>query len=409
MKLTDIKIKNLFGLEQNNFDIHLNTKDGISLLYGINGIGKTTIIKLIEACLNCNFRILKIKKFDSIEISFEDGSIIKVFRDNDFEPGMDIPNCWVYLMGFEDYPIRYEYTNTKKHTSIFTFPLKKPDAIDDIDDNKIINEETTFSDNDYQYFTKEGQKKYKTINDILSNITNVYTIYATKEHSSGNSYYHSKYDNLYSENDEILYFKREQLLKLQKDIQNMLEVIDEYPKEDIKWYEKAQFDLIPITIPFNDRLEHYAAFIKDNFWDSTYKKPLKLLKKIINQNFGLIYKNLDFNEKDGIIFTPVNNNDNPVSYKKLSFGERKLISIFFDLILECKNDSIVFIDEPETSLHIDWQKIFVQNIEITMHEIKPNIQIVIMTHSPDIIDKYFLFSNELKSERYNYGNKYFEN
>ena len=405
MKLTNIRIYNLFGLEQNNFDIHLNAKDGISLLYGINGIGKTTIIKLIKACLDCDFRILKIKKFKTIEISFEDGSIIKVFRDDDFEPGMDIPNCWIGLMGFEDYPIRYEYTDTKNRSYIFSFPLKIADAIDDIDDNRIINEETTFSDNDFHYFTKEGQYNYNKIKDILSKITNVHTIYATKEHSSG---YNSMYDIVYSENDEILYFKRDQLLKLKKDIQNMLEIIDEFPKEDIKWYEKAQFDLIPITIPFIDRLEHNAAFIKDNFGDPTYERQLKLLKKIINQNFGLIYKNLDFNEKDGIIFAPVNKNDKPVSYKKLSFGERKLISIFFELILECKNNSIVFIDEPETSLHIDWQKIFVQNIEIVMNEINPNIQIVIMTHSPDIIDKYLLFSNELKSERDNYGNKYFE-
>jgi predicted ATP-dependent endonuclease of OLD family len=50
--------------------------------------------------------------------------------------------------------------------------------------------------------------------------------------------------------------------------------------------------------------------------------------------------------------------------------------------------STILIDEPEISLHIDWQRTLIKNLRI----LNPEAQIIVATHSPEIMaeveDKY---------------------
>ncbi|GBQ13317.1 hypothetical protein CFR78_14335 [Komagataeibacter rhaeticus] len=41
-------------------------------------------------------------------------------------------------------------------------------------------------------------------------------------------------------------------------------------------------------------------------------------------------------------------------------------------------------DEPELSLHIDWQ----ENLVPSLKKINPNSQVIFATHSPDIVGAY---------------------
>ena len=42
------------------------------------------------------------------------------------------------------------------------------------------------------------------------------------------------------------------------------------------------------------------------------------------------------------------------------------------------------IDEPEVSLHLIWQRVFIDK----MIEARKDIQIIVATHSPEIINRY---------------------
>jgi predicted ATP-dependent endonuclease of OLD family len=50
--------------------------------------------------------------------------------------------------------------------------------------------------------------------------------------------------------------------------------------------------------------------------------------------------------------------------------------------------STLLIDEPEISLHIDWQRELIKSIQT----LSPNLQLILATHSPEIMaevdDKY---------------------
>lgn len=69
----------------------------------------------------------------------------------------------------------------------------------------------------------------------------------------------------------------------------------------------------------------------------------------------------------------------------LSSGEKQIVIMIAHLIFEeaQKESGIFIIDEPELSLHIAWQEIFVQSII----EASPKTQFILATHSPSIIAK----------------------
>lgn len=76
----------------------------------------------------------------------------------------------------------------------------------------------------------------------------------------------------------------------------------------------------------------------------------------------------------------------PITIQNLSSGEKQLITFFANLIFNVRSNSsgIFVVDEPELSLHLSWQKIF---IEKTL-SINNNIQLIFATHSPEIIGKH---------------------
>ncbi|GAA0727741.1 AAA family ATPase [Sphingomonas japonica] len=73
---------------------------------------------------------------------------------------------------------------------------------------------------------------------------------------------------------------------------------------------------------------------------------------------------------------------NAINSESLSAGEKQMLSfICYNAFSE---DSIIFIDEPELSLHIDWQRMLFP----TLLRQKKNNQFIIATHSPFIYSKY---------------------
>lgn len=70
---------------------------------------------------------------------------------------------------------------------------------------------------------------------------------------------------------------------------------------------------------------------------------------------------------------------------ELSSGEKQIVAMLGSLIFlrDDKDPEVYFIDEPEVSLHLSWQDIFVD----ALLKACPKYQFVLATHSPNIISK----------------------
>ena len=121
-------------------------------------------------------------------------------------------------------------------------------------------------------------------------------------------------------------------------------------------------------------------------WSSTVEKERDALQprdgfvEIMNRMF---YKKkthvLDNNE---LAFTT--NSGKKLSAFELSSGEKQLYIILAEALLQRGKSCIYIADEPELSLHINWQEILVDSLR----ELNPMSQIVFATHSPDIVSHY---------------------
>lgn len=74
--------------------------------------------------------------------------------------------------------------------------------------------------------------------------------------------------------------------------------------------------------------------------------------------------------EDGTVITP----------NELSSGEKQLLILMIFVLAE-ETGVYFFWDEPEISLHIDWQRMLIR----TVRKLNPNGQLIISTHSPSII------------------------
>lgn len=66
---------------------------------------------------------------------------------------------------------------------------------------------------------------------------------------------------------------------------------------------------------------------------------------------------------------------------QLSSGEKQMLAILLTVLVEDNRPYVLFMDEPEVSLHIDWQQRLIDSVL----ELNPNVQIILATHSPAVI------------------------
>ena len=102
-----------------------------------------------------------------------------------------------------------------------------------------------------------------------------------------------------------------------------------------------------------------------------------LLYDIIDKLFSATRKTVDREKKE---FTLLFYGE-PIDLKVLSSGEKQMLTILLAVYLENEEPYVLFMDEPEVSLHVEWQKKLIGIIR----KMNPNVQIILSTHSPAMI------------------------
>lgn len=98
---------------------------------------------------------------------------------------------------------------------------------------------------------------------------------------------------------------------------------------------------------------------------------------MINLLFESTGKTIEIDDKNRVIFKK---GDLRIDLEKLSAGEKQMLLLLFTLFLMEDKPNVLLLDEPEISLHIEWQDKLVG----LMNELNPNCQIIMTTHSPNI-------------------------
>lgn len=108
-----------------------------------------------------------------------------------------------------------------------------------------------------------------------------------------------------------------------------------------------------------------AANLKNRFQDMVDELFAETGKRIDRQSNELQF--IQYNEK--------------LPPYLLSSGEKQILLILLTALTEDQEHYVLFMDEPEASLHFEWQKRLISLVR----ELNPNAQIMLTTHSPALI------------------------
>jgi len=110
--------------------------------------------------------------------------------------------------------------------------------------------------------------------------------------------------------------------------------------------------------------------------------PKKQFQDMIDELFTDTHKKID-RKSNEIQFIQTNGNGTTeiITPYQLSSGEKQMLAILMTVLVENREPYALLMDEPEISLHIDWQ----QRLIDLIRELNPNAQIILSTHSPALI------------------------
>lgn len=426
--LKKMQIDKLFN--RFNYTIVFNT--GITILTGPNGFGKSTILNIIEALSQKDLYFLFNVKFEKLVLWFDNFTLEIEKKDYDLILNGLIFKRDIYV-GFIDNEIfrrnrpylrrinddtwfdrrseqvykRGELQDTFFYNMLDSdeFELDEDELSKDhllllekiknavrelyfIKDQRLIKKKRIRRDrfeNDIIDVIEQIPNKMKA---LISEISNKYSDVANQLDSS----YPSRLFETEIGISEADY---------EKSINDMKQKFEKLGKYDI-------FEMKNISnVSFK---EEHAKALKIYFEDfnlkyAVYKKFIHQLDMFTDMiNNRLHFKSLRITRNEGIILIDDNENDESIKLSSLSSGEKQEIVMFFELIFSVSEGVLLLIDEPEISLHIAWQKIFMDDLERIVQLKKINV--IVATHSPQIISNHWdkqidlgeLYSNEFNKK-----------
>ena len=406
-----IQIDNLFG----RFNYNISTKsEGITIITGPNGFGKSTILRIINALSKGSIDYFMRLDFSSLEVSFDNDQKIVIKNG---EKGISIDDLKLPFFNEE----RQEYTRFIQRRP---WLQKTPGGFIDRRTDEYFTEDEYFyrifleDDRYYEHYGNKSEhqtmiklrQKLDQIKDwcgevrFISDQRLIRTVSRRSEESqvievirelpqrlktqiSKVSEEYSRVSNTLDSSYPKRLFAAKDGIKHQAEYQARLDEANE-KFEKLNMYDLVDMSIIDeknynptystaLKIYFDDFAEKYKVF-------QNLVSKLDLFTKIINSR--LTFKHIRITRDNGF---EVVDNDNPkkvLQLSQLSSGEKQEIVLFYELIFDTKEKLLLLIDEPEISLHITWQKKFLDDLlEVSK---QTELQVIVATHSPQVVSNH---------------------
>src|SRR5574344_193496 len=120
---------------------------------------------------------------------------------------------------------------------------------------------------------------------------------------------------------------------------------------------------------------------EDQLRAAEVSRPKKEFQDTIDDLFADTNKKIDRKSNEIQFIQTMGKHTEIITPYQLSSGEKQMLAILLTVLVENREPFALLMDEPEISLHIDWQ----QRLIHLIRKINPNAQIILSTHSPALI------------------------
>ncbi|MEI4968318.1 AAA family ATPase [Aeromonas caviae] len=444
IQLLSFEICNLYGLYTHKVNFKNSREDeNTIILHGKNGVGKTALLKSIIFTFNGSFSSLIKIPFNKINSTLSDGSSLSINRVKvDSNDLFSIENRKRKLYKLEIELIRnskkvatYTYEDVKnKHYRIID---NNPWMVQ-VDDDFILDRRTgeripvDFFDNESIDVSLSGKKSKRMIllnylkqikvhlvetNRLFSHTTknalikredNEQITPSVKNCAKQLAFHINKALKNYGETSQALDQSfpprfinaptpSMSLHDLKHRLQLLSQKISVLQDQGILDSKSLQpFDTESLDNVEHNKLEIMTLYVSDSeeklkTFDELSNK-VKLLLESLNNKFS--NKRIVLSKEQGLVV--YGQDDIEIELDDLSSGEQHEIVLLFELLFKVQPGTLVLIDEPELSLHVSWQKVFLPEL-ISISE-NVGFYSILATHSPFIVGDRFDLMIALDSE-----------
>lgn len=421
-RLKNVEIKGFWGA----YSVTTNFFQDANIFIGRNGTGKTTFINILQAVITVDIEMLQDMQFETVIINLEDGRKRRKIEVSKHAENLKYSSL-TYKIGNKTYELpilaandirffneRRGRLHPKFYKSIHEIKEELSSLIQlsylSVHREKIIHEDP-FSDSTKEYGNPIDIK----LNQLLGSLTKYQFQLETELSGLSKKFQENVLKSmLYNPDFDQVDIKKKINLNLRsisiglkqayRGLGILDNVISDTVEEHVKAISKATKsinnyvddnkspvfpnDVTPLTLLRRTekiiKLSADLEFRKDEIF-----KPINNYIKLLNDFHATKEFSLSEGNKGGISVTK---KDEKIPISQLSSGEKQLIILLTETLIQREAQTVFIADEPELSLHIEWQR----KIVPSLRKLNPNAQIILATHSPEIVGK--LKSNTINME-----------
>ena len=419
IRLESIEIDGLFGLYDHRID--LNLKDRVTLLHGPNGVGKTTTLGMVDALLRRNMGYFGRLPFRRFLLRFEDETELALTADESGETRRLAKLALERPDGQRELDEVRLITDADSIAAGVEYLARSPDGdgwIDERDGEFLRDREIV-----RRYGVPDpGGEQAPPWLDEFSRSTNTHFIRAQRLVRTGIGDYTHRRRGLLPRQvpslSQVVECSRDfhrRLGRTMADYGRQAQTLDQtfpqrlmsgedLPRGDQEDLEERMAGLERKTEEFKKigildetptrPIEHLGDM------DATQRRVMALYVRDTEEKLGTLedlagrtralldnvngkyrHKRIRLDREDGLVAEGGQGKRLPLD--SLSSGEQHELVLHYDMLFRVQPNSVVLIDEPELSLHVEWQGMFLPELlEIVR---LAGFDAIVATHSPFIV------------------------
>lgn len=414
MNILDVvNIEGLWGVPSSKIKFSLD--DRYNFIVGQNGTGKTTIINLLSAALRADFDRLDRIQFSRVVLTFKSpGSRKKPSITIEKKQKRDLPfNAISYQIKESSSapPKIFELDEIAEESFYRGIPSKlmreryyKRKHVDIQEELRSFVSVCWLSVNRHTESIpfNEDRRNLPAIDqklDALNNeIVRYFSMLARRYSDHTREFQKNSFLSLLTsekENSLIVFSQRIDLEEERRSLAKVFEALGVEPKlydkklethlskfqDSLKHFENnktvttVQFAAMYNVSKTHSLVAHYENLEKKR---AEIFAPRDTFISVVNGLFDG-RKTLAISEKNELVVTTKQGNQ--ILIEDLSSGEKQLLIILGEALLQEESSVVYIADEPELSLHVSWQ----EQLTTAISRLNKNAQVVFATHSPDIV------------------------